>query len=57
MCAVCGCLASGKPAPQEGTYLCIECGEAGEERKATVKKGDPMPDCPECGGEAHWKLA
>ena len=55
MCAVCGCLSTKSPAPQEGTYKCVECEKAGKPEEVKVKKGDPMPSCTGCGGEkVHW---
>jgi hypothetical protein len=55
MCATCGCLTSGAPAPMEGTYKCVECEKAGQSYHATVKKGDAMPKCDTCKSEkAHW---
>jgi hypothetical protein len=55
MCAVCGCLKTGSPAPEEGTYKCVECEEAGKAYQANVKKGESMPDCPTCSDKkGHW---
>jgi len=55
MCAVCGCLATNQPAPEDGTYKCLECDETDGTAKVTVKKGDPMPNCSACGEkEGHW---
>jgi transcription elongation factor Elf1 len=55
MCAVCGCLTTKQPAPEDGTYKCLECGEAGGSQTVTMKKGDAMPSCSDCGGsEGHW---
>ncbi|MFB3880447.1 MAG: YjzC family protein [Armatimonadota bacterium] len=55
MCATCGCLTTGQPAPEEGTYKCVECEEAGKAEKATVRKGDSMPSCKTCGEtKVHW---
>ncbi len=55
MCAVCGCLTTSKPAPEEGTYKCKECDTTGKSATTTVKKGDPMPTCSSCGVEkGHW---
>jgi hypothetical protein len=58
MCATCGCLGSGKPAPEEGTYECVECKEAGDKYEVTVEKGEAMPKCETCAGESvHWVKA
>jgi hypothetical protein len=59
MCATCGCLESGKAAPEQGKYTCVECQEAGTPHEVTVKKDEKMPQCLECAGvqssKAHWK--
>jgi NAD-dependent SIR2 family protein deacetylase len=58
MCATCGCLKSSAPAPEEGTYQCVECKDAGKPEKVTVKKGETMPACKACGGsQVHWVKA
>jgi hypothetical protein len=58
MCAVCGCLTTGQPAPEAGSYKCVECEEAGKAEKATVKKGDSMPSCKTCDDtKVHWVKA
>ena len=55
MCATCGCLTTKSPAPEGGTYKCVECDEAGKPQKVTVKKGASMPACKTCGSsKAHW---
>lgn len=55
MCATCGCLTSKAPAPEDGTYKCVECDKAGKSEQATVKKGEPMPGCSACGSaKGHW---
>lgn len=55
MCATCGCLTSDAPAPESGTYKCVECEQAGKAQHATVTKGETMPKCQTCGTEkAHW---
>jgi hypothetical protein len=55
MCATCGCLTSSAPAPEEGTYECVECKEAGEAEKVTVKKSERMPACKACNDSpVHW---
>lgn len=55
MCATCGCLTSGQPAPEDGTYKCQECGASDKMSKATVKKGIAMPTCSSCGeSKVHW---
>jgi hypothetical protein len=55
MCAVCGCLTTKQPAPEDGTYKCLECDDAGKTQRVTVKKGDAMPGCSACGKtEGHW---
>lgn len=55
MCATCGCLTSAAPAPEEGTYKCVECEEAGQPSQVTVQEGEAMPACPTCESEkAHW---
>jgi hypothetical protein len=55
MCAVCGCLEARKPAPEAGSYVCVECEKTGKVEKVEVKAGQAMPDCSACGGKAHWK--
>ena len=58
MCAVCGCLTTNQPAPEDGTYKCQECDETGGKQTVTVKKGDKMPSCSACGeSEGHWVKA
>lgn len=58
MCATCGCLTSDAPAPEEGTYKCVECDQAGTPQKVSVKKGDAMPKCTSCSsGKGHWVKA
>jgi hypothetical protein len=48
-------LATNQPAPEDGTYKCLECDETDGTAKVTVKKGDPMPNCSACGEkEGHW---
>ncbi len=55
MCVTCGCLVSGQPAPEDGTYSCVECGKVGKSELVTVKKGDSMPSCATClGTKIHW---
>jgi hypothetical protein len=55
MCAVCGCLTTKSPAPEEGTYRCKECDASGKSVTAKLKEGDPMPSCSACGVETgHW---
>jgi len=55
MCATCGCLTSDAPAPEDGTYKCLECEQAGKPQKVTVQKGDAMPKCSSCSsGKGHW---
>ncbi len=58
MCAVCGCLTSGQPAPEEGAYKCVECEEAGTKYEVTVQQGDAMPTCDTCdNASVHWVKA
>jgi len=58
MCATCGCLTSKQPAPEDGTYKCVECEKAGNREQVTVKKGATMPTCKACGSsEVHWVKA
>ena len=58
MCATCGCLTSRAPAPESGTYKCVECEKAGKSEKVTVRKGESMPACSACGTDrAHWVMA
>ncbi len=54
MCAVCGCLKTDHPAPEEGTYKCLECEKAGKVEQVKVKKGDPMPACACATDKGHW---
>ncbi len=55
MCATCGCLASGAPAPEAGKYKCLECEKAGKPQQVTVRKAEPMPTCAvHEGGKCHW---
>jgi transcription elongation factor Elf1 len=55
MCAVCGCLTTSQPAPEEGTYKCLECDKSGGSSQVKVKKGDKMPNCSACGEQkGHW---
>jgi hypothetical protein len=58
MCATCGCLTTARPAPEDGTYKCVECDKAGKSQQVTVRKGDSMPTCGACGAkEGHWVKA
>jgi hypothetical protein len=58
MCATCGCLTTSAPAPEDGTYKCVECGKTGKTERVTVKKGASMPACAACGAaKAHWVKA
>jgi hypothetical protein len=58
MCATCGCLTTERPAPENGTYKCVECDKAGKSYQVSVKKGDRMPACGSCGSEkGHWVKA
>jgi NAD-dependent SIR2 family protein deacetylase len=58
MCATCGCLTTTQPAPETGTYKCVECEEAGQRETVTVQKGDKMPSCNSCGkSKVHWVRA
>jgi len=55
MCATCGCLTSNAPAPEEGTYKCVECDQAGKSHRVAVKKGDALPKCTSCASDTgHW---
>lgn len=55
MCATCGCLVSGQPAPEGGTYSCVECDKVGKSELVTVRKGESMPSCATClGTKIHW---
>ncbi len=55
MCVTCGCLISGEPAPEEGTYNCVECDKVGKSERVTVKKDEKLPSCSTClGTKVHW---
>ena len=58
MCATCGCLTTSAPAPEAGTYQCVECEKTGKTEKVTVTKGASMPACGACGeAKVHWVKA
>jgi|GEM_PF-2299995 len=55
MCATCGCLTTDQPAPETGTYKCVECEKTGKSQRVRIEKGQNMPACSSCHtSNGHW---
>jgi hypothetical protein len=46
-------LRPGQRSPTGGAYRCRTCRSA-QQGEALADAGDPLPPCPQCGGEARW---
>lgn len=42
--------------PKKGIYVCMQCGNDTEKGIITVKQGEQMPECKECGYTTWLKI-
>lgn len=42
---------------EKGTYVCMQCGNDTEKGIITVKQGEQMPECKECGYTTWLKIS